>query len=129
VLACSCIAVAFLISIGVYWDLLLQRAKPDQPRVTITQALDARRGGQLVVADPTCFDLVFNAADIDAAKIVWAHSASDGLGPLLDYYRDREIWHLSCEGHYRLETMRPATVKGRADYERDIFSPYYFPGR
>jgi hypothetical protein len=81
------------------------------------------------VADPICFDVVHNAADIDAAKIVWAHSAPDGVGPLLDYYGDREVWHLACKGEYRLEALRPAKVKGRADYEPDIFYPYHFPGR
>ncbi|MBZ5612718.1 MAG: hypothetical protein LAO23_01820 [Acidobacteriia bacterium] len=43
---------------------------------------------------------VYNAADIDAAKIVWAREIPGrDLKPLLDYYRDRRIWLLDADTH------------------------------
>jgi len=43
--------------------------------------------------DQNIFDWVYNAADIDASKIVWARD----LGPaknqeLIDYYKNRTVW-------------------------------------
>src|ERR1019366_685533 len=41
---------------------------------------------------------VYNAAEIDAAKIVWAREIPGrDLKPLLDYYRDRQIWLVSAD--------------------------------
>ena len=41
---------------------------------------------------------VFNAAEIDAAKVVWAREIPGrDLKPLLDYYRDRRIWLLDAD--------------------------------
>ena len=43
---------------------------------------------------------VHNAADIDGAKIVWAREIpGQDLKPLLDYYRDRQIWLLDADTH------------------------------
>ena len=129
VLAFSCISVAFVIALGVYSTSLALRSRPSQPHLWIVERLGRRTSGQLVIADPRCFGVVFNGADVDAAKIVFAQPIADGIGPLLDYYRDREVWRLSCEGGYRLQALRPALIKGRPDYEQDIYYPYHFPGR
>jgi hypothetical protein len=41
---------------------------------------------------------VYNAADIDAAKVVWAREMPGrDLKPLLDYYRDRRIWLVDAD--------------------------------
>ena len=41
---------------------------------------------------------VYNAAEIDAAKIVWAREIPGrDLKPLLDYYRDRRVWLVDAD--------------------------------
>ncbi len=41
---------------------------------------------------------VYNAADIDAAKIVWARDMGDRDNQeLLQYFRDRKVWHLNAD--------------------------------
>jgi len=64
---------------------------------TLTQ-LEAYPGGQLAIvrsnpAHPTSGPWVYNEADIDHAKVIWAHD----MGPsrnkeLLDYFHDRHAW-------------------------------------
>ena len=46
-----------------------------------------------------------NAADIDAAKVVWARDIPGrDLRPLLDYYRDRKLWVVDADAaHPQLE--------------------------
>ncbi len=129
VFAYACVAVSFVIAIGIYAATLVSPGKPEEARMFTTERLEGRPGGQLVIADPTCFDVVFNNADIDAAKIVWAHAVDGAVRPLLDYYGDREVWRLSCDEPFHLQPVRPALVKGRSVYERDIFYPYHFRGR
>src|SRR6202035_5824734 len=81
--AYACVAVSFAIAIVGYAAAFLPQSRAKGPRMAVTEALDARPGGQLVIADATCFDVVFNSAEIDAAKIVWAHAADGGVEPLL----------------------------------------------
>jgi hypothetical protein len=41
---------------------------------------------------------VYNAADIDAAKIVWVREIpGQDIKPLLNYYRDRKIWLVDAD--------------------------------
>lgn len=48
---------------------------------------------------------VYNPAEIDAAKIVWAREIPGrDLKPLLDYYRDRQIWLVNADAaHPQIE--------------------------
>jgi len=73
---------------------------PERP--AIASELNAREGSHLVFVayhdenDKRPFDWVYNAADIDAAKIVWARD----LGPaknqeLIDYYNLRKVWFIN----------------------------------
>jgi hypothetical protein len=68
-------------------------------RAAIVSELNELDGGHLVLVLPQtdprheALDWVYNAADIDASKIVWARD----LGPaknreLIDYYKDRSVW-------------------------------------
>jgi hypothetical protein len=70
-------------------------------RAAAQSELEQRTAKQLVIvryspAHIYHYEWVYNAADIDGAKVVWARS----LGPekdarLLDYFKDREIWYIA----------------------------------
>jgi hypothetical protein len=68
------------------------------PRTAVESAMQAEPGKELVIvrysSKHDCLDeWVYNAADIDRAKVVWARE----MGPqrdheLLEYYKDRSAW-------------------------------------
>ena len=64
---------------------------------TLTQ-LEAYPGGQLAIvrsnpAHPTSGPWVYNEADIDHAKVIWAHDMGSSRNKeLLDYFHDRHAW-------------------------------------
>ena len=68
------------------------------PRARVAAQLEAIPGKQLAIVRYTpehapFDDWVYNAADIDASKVVWArelHAASNE--ELLRYFRDRQVW-------------------------------------
>jgi hypothetical protein len=69
---------------------------PERDRVR--QALSQNPGGQLAIVryspdhDPLD-EWVYNAADIDASKIVWAWDMGDASNQeLIRYYKDRKVW-------------------------------------
>ncbi len=52
---------------------------------------------------------VFNSADLDTAKVIWARDMEQGDQPLLDYFRDRQIYLLEPdEDRTALKLLRPA---------------------
>ena len=73
------------------------------PRAEITEELQKEPGEHLVlVRYPANHDIhmewVYNAADIDHAKIVWAREMPGvDLGPLLNYYRNRKVWEVETD--------------------------------
>ena len=74
------------------------------PRATLLRQLQQLPGPQLVIvhsgpaSDPT-LDWVYNEADIDAAKVVWARDmGSEDNKELLNYFKDRRVWQLSNDG-------------------------------
>ena len=81
----------------------------DMRRAAIVKELDASPGKDVVLVKyAPDFDLdrewVFNGADIDGSKIVWARD----MGPeknqeLLDYYRGRKFWMVKADGEAKLE--------------------------
>ncbi len=70
-------------------------------RVAMTRQLEALPGPHLVIVrygphHDVDWEWVYNAADIDDAKIVWARA----MGPqedqeLLQYFHNRKVWHLN----------------------------------
>ncbi len=87
-------------------------------RAALIQKLSRFPGDQLVLVryEPSYGhdvdrELVFNAANIDAAKIVWARDMGNIQNQeLLRYFRDRKVWFLNGERvPYELEPVAPAS--------------------
>ena len=74
--------------------------KPDKIayRVQFTDQLDAMPGKHLVVVryspqHSALREWVYNSADIDHSKVVWAREIPGvNLQPLFDYFRGRQVW-------------------------------------
>lgn len=68
------------------------------PRAQVESELERLPGKQLVIvrysADHSTFDdWVYNAADIDNSKVIWAREMSDAENlELIRYYKDRKVW-------------------------------------
>jgi hypothetical protein len=81
----------------------------DMGRAAIVKELDAMPGKDVVlVRYAPDFDLdrewVFNAADIDGQKIVWARDmGAEKNQELLDYYAGRKFWVVEADGSAKLE--------------------------
>jgi hypothetical protein len=92
-------------------------------REGIEARLRSLEGRHLVVVKDECspanWGFVYNDADVDASKIVWAKD----LGPtdnsaLLAYYKDRHIWLLEIErGEARIRPFREGPTAVPADRE------------
>jgi hypothetical protein len=92
------------------------------PRKVVQHELEALPGKQLVIVHygPKHIpheDWVYNRADIDGAKIVWARDmGEDGNKPLLAYFKDHHIWRVYPDEHpARLEEYAPLPSKARLD--------------
>jgi len=72
-------------------------------RAQIVRSLESTPGQHLVLVryTPEHYPLrewVYNAADIDHAKIVWARDIpGQDLQPLLNYFKDRKVWLLQAD--------------------------------
>jgi hypothetical protein len=54
---------------------------------------------------------VYNAADIDTAKVIWARDMEGGNQPLLDYFRDRQIYLVEPDRDRKhLINLRPPLI-------------------
>jgi hypothetical protein len=68
------------------------------PRAGVAAQMNSRPGKHLIIVryspDHDCFDeWVYNAADIDGSKIVWAREMSAERNKrLIDYFADRRVW-------------------------------------
>ena len=84
-------------------------------RAILASQLESMPGKQLVLvryspAHNPNEQWVYNRADIDAAKVVWAQEIP-GLDPqpLLDYFRGRKVWLLAVDSHpTKLQDYTPA---------------------
>jgi hypothetical protein len=72
-------------------------AAPAMERVNVLAGLERQPGGQLVIvrypADHKFPEWVYNSADIDKSKVIWARDMDpESNRELLDYYKDRTAW-------------------------------------
>jgi hypothetical protein len=85
--------------------------EPRWDRQEIIERLDGTPGQHLVIVrysdnHRVHQDWVFNAADIDNSKIVWAREIPQiGMQPLLDYYKNRQVWLITPDDDPR--NLRP----------------------
>jgi hypothetical protein len=110
-LLAGCVAGALWVSVGASAPSL-----PSQ-RTQLVRGLRQVPGKYLVLVEyapghPPNEELVFNAADIDAADVLWARDMGEAENRrLLDYFKDREAWHVRvmAEGStaQRMETPQP----------------------
>jgi hypothetical protein len=84
--------------------------KPGNPnKARILAMLDSTDGKHLALVKPktdpdNVFQWIYNDADIDASKIVWARDmGAEGNRALIEYFRDRKIWVVD-------PNVEPATI-------------------
>lgn len=84
---------------------LLYGLPPNTPRDEIARVLARTPGRHLVIVryshehHPIDYEWVYNAADIDGAKIVWARELrGTDMQPLLDYFKNRRVWIVDADG-------------------------------
>ncbi len=75
-------------------------------RQQVLKGLEALPGKQLVIVRYSAThypeeEWVYNRADIDSAKVVWARDVRErGNADLLEYFKDRTVWLLEPDGDY-----------------------------
>ena len=80
-----------------------QRSSPELGRAAIQHELEKRPGGQLVIVQyapehQPFREWVYNDADIDDAKVVWARDMGTEKNlELIQYFKDRTVWLLQAD--------------------------------
>jgi hypothetical protein len=91
-------------------------------RVNVARQLDDLPGPQIAIvrysADHNPQDeWVYNAADIDQSKVIWAREMSpENNRQLFQYYKDRKVWLVEPDTHPAAVSRYPSA--GPADLER-----------
>jgi hypothetical protein len=112
------VALAVLAGVPLFAVETLRSSPHDEPwnitRAHIETQLDAAPGLQFVIVRYTPQHIVdnewvYNAADIDHSKVVWAREIpGQDLTPLLEYFRNRKVWLL--EADQSPPTLRPYSM-------------------
>jgi hypothetical protein len=82
------------------WWMRIAPSERGLERARLLARLEGMQGQHLVIVryaphhDPRAqIEWVYNAADVDRAKVIWARDMGDAENaPLLQYYRNRRIW-------------------------------------
>jgi len=94
---CLVIDTSVLVARGIC-DPLFWPCEGDPSRAAIQNTLEHTPGKHLIIVRYTDDhnihdDWVFNGAEIDGAKVLWARELdSEQNAKLLDYFKDRKIW-------------------------------------
>jgi hypothetical protein len=94
---CLVIDTSVLVARGIC-DPLFWTCEGDPSRATIEKTLEHTAGKHLIIVRYTDDhnihdDWVYNAAEIDGAKVLWARELdAEQNAKLLDYFKDRKIW-------------------------------------
>jgi hypothetical protein len=93
----------FGLDYAAYWDRGFELHR--EARAEVTSWLKARPCRQLVIVHyapdhPVDQEWVYNGADIDGSKIVWARAVSEKADrKLAQYFSGREIWTLNADAY------------------------------
>jgi hypothetical protein len=95
----------YLVMFALFASIHLVDQKPDfaQRRHQVLERLERTAGRHLVIVryrsgHDTLQEWVYNDADIDAAKVVWARSVNSAADKRLrEYFHDRQIWLLEAD--------------------------------
>jgi hypothetical protein len=112
----SAMLIGFIISLlampTVHQGVVRAQATLAGPRAKMMEQLSATPGKHLVIVhyapghDPG-FEWVYNGADIDNAKVVWARDFAEENKKLFDYFPDRQVWVLDADSRPpRLYTLQ-----------------------
>ncbi len=90
-----------------FWWLRLTPSERGLERANILAALERMPGQHLVIVryEPTHdpgleMEWVYNRADIDRARVIWARDMGESDNSrLLQYYRDRDVWLIEPDRH------------------------------
>ena len=93
---------------------------PAGSRKTINDAVTRQPGPHLVLVPRDCCCLVYNGADVDRQRVVWARDLGDNQD-LLHHYAGRTVWRLDA-GCARAMLVQPGTAAA-GNWERDPFLP------
>jgi hypothetical protein len=117
VIACVVVLVYRVAEGDLHWPWVATPGQTGEPRAQILRALTLEEGRHLVLVRYTpshnLFDeWVYNQADIDGAKVVWAHELDPTSNArLFDYFRDRRAWLVEPDRNPpRLSAYAPSTV-------------------
>jgi len=113
------------LSIG-HWPTVFTWSGTEQvglDRARVVTTLESHPGRQLVVVRYApghipFDDWVYNAADIDGSKVVWARETDD-MADLLNYFKDRTVWLVEPDVVPARLSMYPVQDK-RRDLHRNI---------
>jgi len=94
-------------------------------RQNIVRKLDLLPGKQLVIVHygpdhPSLLEYVYNSADIDASKVVWARDmGSAGNQELIHYFHDRKVWLLNPDEQPAKLVPFAVTAPGPTQWDLD----------
>jgi hypothetical protein len=93
-----------------------------QSRKTIDDAVAQHPGPHLVLVPRDCTALVYNGAEIDRQRVVWARDTGND-DDVLRYYADRTVWTLDASCSRATLTRAPLRAARETEWERDPFVP------